>query len=382
MFSRIVLISISVLTASCSSGSTNSIGVGIGGESNSIGGAGAVAGGSTSKGGSTTLGGAGAVGGNATGETSVAVGGGSLGGSGASCPFPTTFQWKDNGGPLAQPANGWDSLKDFTSVVHNGQHIVYSSMYGSGAYGAAVMTFPDWPAAATATQTKLSANAVAPTLFYFTPKSVWILAYQWCSAKFCYATSTDPTNATSWSFGKALLSEDIATADGGSTGPIDQTVICDSANCYLFYAGDNSHIYRASMPIGNFPGTFSGSESIINDVNAFEAVQVYAVKGTGEYLMITETNGSPRSFVAYRSTSLGGTFTKMSGTFAGKSNVTFSGAAWTSDISHGDLVRTNPDETQTVDPCNMQLLYQGRDPASSTTYDLRPYRPGLLTKTN
>jgi hypothetical protein len=327
-------------------------------------------------GGSVATGGSDATGG------SVATGGTSSAGGGTSCPFPTSFKWKDNGGPLAQPANGWASLKDFTSVVYNGQHIVYSSIYSGSAYGSQMMTFSDWPAMATATQTKLSTNTVAPTLFYFTPKSQWILAYQWCSAKFCYATSTNPTSATSWSFGHALLSEDVATADGGSTGPIDQTVICDSTNCYLFYAGDNSHIYRASMPIGNFPGVFSGSKSIINDASAFEAVEVYAVKGTGQYLMITETNGSPRSFVAWSASSLGGTFTKM-GTFAAQSNTTFTGTAWTSDISHGDLVRENPDETQTIDSCNMQLLYQGRDPnASSANYDSRPYRPGLLTKTN
>src|SRR5512142_1611365 len=196
---------------------------------------------------------------------STAVGGTSAAGGGSSCPFPTTFKWKDNGGPLAQPASGWDSLKDFTNVVYNGQHIVYMSMHAGSSYGSAMMTFSDWSGAATATQTKMSTSTVAPTLFYFTPKGMWILAYQWCSAKFCYLTSNDPTDATSWSSSKPLLSEDIATADGSSTGPIDQTVICDSTNCYLFYAGDNGHIYRASMPIGNFPGTFSGSKSILNN---------------------------------------------------------------------------------------------------------------------
>lgn len=311
-------------------------------------------------------------------------------GGGSSCPFPTSFKWKDNGGPLATPKSGWVSLKDFTNVVHGGQHIVYMTTHDTGStWGSALMTFGDWSAASTATQTKMSTGAVAPTLIYFTPKSTWVLAYQWCGAgKFCYGTSTDPTSASSWSMNKSLLTEDIT---GSSTGPIDQTVICDSTNCYLFYADDAGHIYRASMPIGSFPGTFSGSSKILSDTtnNLFEAVQVYSVKATGKYLMIVEAIGSGgRYFRAFSASSLGGAFTAISGAssesqpFAGKSNVSFTGTAWTADISHGDLVRESPDETQTIDPCNMQLLYQGRDPSSGGDYGKLPYRPGLLSKTN
>jgi endo-1,4-beta-xylanase len=296
------------------------------------------------------------------------------------CDLPSTFKWKDYGKPVASPQNGWAAIKDFTHVFYNGMHYIHMTYYTTGWNSATIAPFATWDDANNAKQTS-SSTGVAPELMYFTPKKVWINSKQWCSGgSFCWMEATDLSKPSSFALKGNLLTEKITDE---SADPIDQTLICDDSKCYIFYADDNGRIYSGSMPKANFPGTFTGTKKIIQDTktNLFEAVEVYKLKGQKKYLMIVECAWT-RYFRAFTATDLGGTWTPLGNTvsentpFAGAKNVT---GGWSNDISHGDLIRSSYDEYREVDPCNLQLLYQGYKSPFSGDYGLTPYQMGLLT---
>ncbi|MFZ0960274.1 MAG: non-reducing end alpha-L-arabinofuranosidase family hydrolase [Terriglobia bacterium] len=314
----------------------------------------------------------------------------------------TPITWSSTGplaGPIPDAAHAIVSVKDPTAIYYNQQWNVYATnAYADGNWNMQYISFTDWPQAAAAQPyfidqtTGFSGYHCAPEVFYFTPADTWYLIFQ--SPQPQYSTTTDPTNPASWSTPQNFFSAQPASVSAW----IDFWVICDSANCYLYFAGDNGNIYRSQTAKTSFPQGFSEPQIILQDANAFnlfESDKVYALQGLNQYLLTVECIGPTgyRFFRAFIADDLGGQYTPIpdadtwTNPYAGQNNVTFPAPAtdWTNDISHGEMIRVGYDETLTIDPTNLQFLCQGASPsaeASASNYSQIPYQLGLLTRSN
>ncbi|KAF4410113.1 MULTISPECIES: non-reducing end alpha-L-arabinofuranosidase family hydrolase [Streptomyces] len=317
----------------------------------------------------------------------------------AAAELPSSYQWS-SGGPVISPRNGGDvSVKDPTVVREDDGtwHVFMTTADTAGDWSLTHTSFSDWSQAADARQTPLETSSgigtgyrAAPHAFYFAPKDEWYLVYQ--TGLPSYSTSKDPGDPSSWSAPKNFQDSmpDIVRQNIGNGHWLDYWVICDDTMCYLYSADDNGHLYRAETTVGEFPNGFRNTKIDLQDSknNLFEGEAVYKVQGTNTYLLIMEAIGSDgrRWYRSFTSEGLNGQWRALADTesnpFARSNNVTFPGGAWTRDISHGELVRTGPDQTMTIDPCDLQLLYQGLDPNANGDYSQLPYRLGLATQTN
>jgi endo-1,4-beta-xylanase len=306
-----------------------------------------------------------------------------------SCGVPTSFKWSSTGPIIAPALSSLTAIKDPSVFFFDDRWNVYASTTDSrGNYNSTYLSFTDWSSAGSAPQTNLS-GGVAPEVFYFAPQKLWYRVYEWPDV---YDTSSDPTQPTSWSNRKNFYSKepDIVVKNRGNGGWIDFWVICDEASCFLFFSDDNGHLYRAKTPIENFPNGFGEPVIVLSDPNPgrlFEASNVYRMKGTGQYLLLVEaydsaSNGA-RYFRSWTAPSLDGAWTPLQAEydapFASAKNVTFTGEAWSKDISHGEMLRSGYDEKLEIDTCDLKFLYQGKSPTASGGYNTLPWRLGLLS---
>ncbi|GFF36245.1 alpha-L-arabinofuranosidase C [Aspergillus udagawae] len=316
----------------------------------------------------------------------------------AAAALPSSFKWSSSGALVGPKNDGRNiaGIKDPSIVEVDGTYHVFASTATKAGYNLVYFSFKDFNQANQATfhyldQTPIgSGYRAAPQVFFFKPHNLWYLVYQ--NGNAAYSTNKNIANPAGWSAPKNFFSgmPSIIAQNKGNGNWVDMWTICDSSNCYLFSSDDNGHLYRSQTSLANFPNGMGNTVIALSDSNKnalFEASNVYNV-GNGQYLLLVEAIGSDgqRYFRSWTSNSLAGTWKALanseSNPFARSNNVAFSGTPWTKSISHGEMIRTQTDQTMTISPCKLRYLYQGLSPSASGDYNSLPWKLGLLTQTN
>jgi hypothetical protein len=314
--------------------------------------------------------------------------------------LPSSFEWSSTG-PIIGPRNdgrGIAALKDPSVIYVDGRYHVFVSTAQSSGYNLAYLSFTDWSEANDAELYYLDQSGIgtgyraAPQVFYFEPQGLWYLVYQ--NGNAAYSTNPDINDPAGWTAPTNFYdgTPQIITDNIGDGYWVDMWVICDDSDCHLFSSDDNGHLYRSQTSISDFPNGMSDPVIDLEDsnrYNLFEAACVYTV-GNGQYLLLHEAirGDGERWFRSWTAPSISGPWTALADSdanpFASSDNVSFeSGTPWTISISHGELVRTEVDQTLTINPCNLQFLYQGINPDDDQgDYNSLPWRLALLTQTN
>lgn len=315
--------------------------------------------------------------------------------------LPTSFEWTSSD-VLISPKNDSYNLagvKDPSIVEVNGTYHVFASAALGDEYNLLYLSFTDFDEADAAEFHYLDTTAIgpgyraAPQVFFFEPENLWYLVYQ--NGNAAYSTNPDISDPEGWTAPTDFFDSvpSIITDNIGDGYWVDMWVICDDDTCHLYSSDDNGQLYRAETSLDSFPDGMNNTVIAMQDPDPdrlFEAANVYKIEDSDLYLLIVEAiaDGGIRYFRSWTSTDLASDeWTPLADTvdnpFAGSSNVAFDGIPWTESISHGEVVRSQVDQTLTISPCNLLYLYQGLDPAEADgDYNSLPWNLGLLTQTN
>jgi endo-1,4-beta-xylanase len=303
------------------------------------------------------------------------------------------FHWTSSA-PLISPqpdaSQTLFGVKD-PSIVHvNGKYHVFLTTAGSAGWGIAYTSFEKWADAPSAKIVPLNKSPIgpgyraAPQVFYFAPQKTWYLVYQ--GADPLYSTTTDINDPMSWTAPKPFFPvvPDIVKPPQGK-GWLDFWVICDDKKCYLFSTDDDGRLLRSETEMNQFPNGFRNTVAVMSEKrdDLFEASNTYKIANTDTYITLVEAiSPKGRYFRIWKSDRLDGKWEPFGSApmnvFASSDNVD---QLWSEGISHGEMVRTNVDQTMTIDPCKpLEYLFQGNDPAVRVDeYIKLPYRLGVIT---
>ena len=306
---------------------------------------------------------------------------------------PLYFNWTSSKpliAPQPDPSQTIYGVKDPSIVQVNGKYHVFMTTAGSTGWGLGYTSFDKWSDAPAAKIVPLDKSPMgpgyraAPQVFYFAPQKLWYMVYQ--GGDPLYSTSKDIGDPMSWSAPKPFFATipDVIKPPQGN-GWLDFWVICDDKKCYLFNTDDRGRFLRSETQLSQFPNGFGNTVAVMTEKteDVFEASNTYKIANTNTYITLIEAvSPKGRYFRIWKSNGLEGKWEPFSSApmnmFAGIGNVE---NIWSEGISHGEMVRTNTDQTMTIDPCKpLEYLFQGNDPAvREPDYIKIPYRLGVLT---
>jgi hypothetical protein len=294
--------------------------------------------------------------------------------------------------PEARDEEPSHAQKDPSVVFHEGRWHVFMTVKLPGRTAIEYCSFENWDEAQSSSRTLLAVADGnyfgAPQVFYFTPQKKWYLVFQigvrnankmWVAC----STTADIADPKSWTKAAPIL--DGGPDDPRTVGGLDYWIICDDERAYLFLTSLDGRMWRLWTRRQDFPHGFAHCELALQ-AGIFEASHTYRLKGRNQYLTIIEENGR-RHYKAYVADRLDGKWTPVADTFerpfAGARNIRPAAgvAAWTDNVSHGELIRDGFDETLTVDPANLRFVFQGmlEQDKAGKSYGQFPWRIGILT---
>ncbi len=301
------------------------------------------------------------------------------------------FAWKSSP-PLVSPdrksADPATSVKDPSIIRENDRwHLFCTLRLDSGKVDIEYRNFADWQDAEKAPRHRLYLHDqyyCAPQVFYFRPQRLWYLIYQIADRNHkppfgpAYSSTKTLADPKSWSKPRWLYPEGSEKRSW-----IDFWVICDRNKAHLFFTSNDGRMWRAETKLSDFPSGWS-QPVLALQADIFEASHTYRLKGMDKYLTIVEAVGDARRYYkAYLADRLEGPWRGLADSrdkpFASFANVA-QDKTWTTNISHGELLRTGTDETMEVDPADVRFLYQGASDAEyrGNSYDKIPWRLGML----
>ncbi|RCX14850.1 dockerin type I repeat protein, partial [Anaerobacterium chartisolvens] len=192
----------------------------------------------------------------------------------------------------------------------------------------------------------------APEVFYFEPHKLWYLVYQDGTYGAAYATTSNIADPNSWSGPKSF----------GISGNMgwDYYIICDDQYAYMYNtpSDGSGNLYVRRTSLENFPRGWGAPSVSIR--STFEGAEIYKSLADGQYYLLIEDMKDGRYYELWTSSSAGGPWTQVAEKWAWRGNLSYNGSRWTTNVSHGELIRAGYNQKLEINDINkVDFLIQG-----------------------